>query len=100
METKRGAGQYCQRRGWRIHDIYVDIVERVRAGLRHTRAKGKRLGRPKKVVDAAEVTFLWAAGNSWRAIWRKMGVSVETVFAIAQENLESNSASISSVGGD
>jgi len=24
------------------------IVERVRAGLRHARAKGKRLGRPKK----------------------------------------------------
>src|SRR6202453_820626 len=27
------------------------IVERVRAGLRHARAKGKRLGRPKKHVD-------------------------------------------------
>src|SRR5262249_31627293 len=27
------------------------IVERVRAGLRHARSKGKRLGRPKKVVE-------------------------------------------------
>src|SRR5205809_146222 len=28
------------------------IVERVKAGLRNARAKGKRLGRPKRVVDA------------------------------------------------
>jgi DNA invertase Pin-like site-specific DNA recombinase len=27
------------------------IVERVRAGLRNARAKGKRLGRPRKVAD-------------------------------------------------
>src|ERR1043165_1313701 len=31
------------------------IVERVKAGLRNARAKGKRLGRPKKWVDAARV---------------------------------------------
>ena len=30
------------------------IVERVRAGLRHARAKGKRLGRPTKSIDAAK----------------------------------------------
>jgi DNA invertase Pin-like site-specific DNA recombinase len=29
------------------------IVERVHSGLRHARAKGKRLGRPRKAVDAA-----------------------------------------------
>src|SRR5450755_2913013 len=34
------------------------IVERVRAGLRNARAKGKRLGRPKKDVDATEVARL------------------------------------------
>ena len=56
------------------------IVERVRAGLRHARAKGKRLGRPRKSVDAAHVRSLRAAGESWRAIARKMGVSVGTVF--------------------
>ena len=61
------------------------IVERVRAGLRHARAKGKRLGRPRKSVDTAEVSSLRAAGESWRKIARKMGVSVGTVFAAAQE---------------
>jgi len=60
------------------------IVERVRAGLRHARAKGKRLGRPKKPVDAAQVIYMRAGGESWRKISRKMGVSVGTVFAAAQ----------------
>ena len=60
------------------------IVERVRAGLRHARAKGKRLGRPKKFVDRAQIATLRASGNSWRTISREMGVSVGTVFAAAQ----------------
>jgi DNA invertase Pin-like site-specific DNA recombinase len=34
------------------------IVERVKAGLRNARAKGKRLGRPKSSVDAATVVKL------------------------------------------
>src|ERR1700732_1113203 len=34
------------------------IVERVKAGLRNARAKGKQLGRPKKVVDAARIAGL------------------------------------------
>src|SRR5215472_3483943 len=31
------------------------IVERVKAGLRNARAKGKRLGRPKRVVDTRRI---------------------------------------------
>jgi hypothetical protein len=31
------------------------IVERVKAGLRNARAKGKRLGRPRVVVDATRI---------------------------------------------
>ena len=42
------------------------IVERVKAGLRNARAKGKRLGRPRKVVDAAKIAMLRAQGRSWR----------------------------------
>jgi len=62
------------------------IVERVRAGLRHARAKGKRLGRPKKSVDAVRIASLRLAGDSWRTIARKLDVSVGTVFATAQRN--------------
>jgi DNA invertase Pin-like site-specific DNA recombinase len=50
------------------------IRERVRAGLAHARSKGKRLGRPKVVVDAARITALRASGASWRAISEQMRV--------------------------
>ena len=64
------------------------IVERVRAGLRHARAKGKRLGRPKKSVDTAQIRSLRSSGASWRTISRQMGVSVGTVFAASHEHQE------------
>jgi DNA invertase Pin-like site-specific DNA recombinase len=40
------------------------IVERVHSGLRHARAKGKRLGRPRKTVDAARIAALRQNGKS------------------------------------
>ena len=61
------------------------IAERVRAGLRHARSKGKELGRPKKSVSPIEVRSMQAAGLSWRAIARKLGLSVGTVFAAAAQ---------------
>ena len=60
------------------------IVERVRAGLRHARSKGKQLGRPKKLIDPVQVRSMRAAGLSWRVIARKLGLSVGTVFASSQ----------------
>ena len=60
------------------------IVERVRAGIRHARSKGKQLGRPRKPVDAGEIHSLRGAGMSWRVIARKFGVSVGTVFSAAK----------------
>ncbi len=50
------------------------IVERVRAGLRNARAKGKRLGRPRKVVDASRIGRLRARGRSWAKIAEELGV--------------------------
>jgi DNA invertase Pin-like site-specific DNA recombinase len=44
------------------------IAERVKAGLRNARAKGKQLGRPKVIADAARIAQLRAAGASWRDI--------------------------------
>ena len=44
------------------------IAERVRAGLRNARAKGKRLGRPRCGVEASRIVTLRAQGKSWRAI--------------------------------
>ena len=56
------------------------IAERVRAGLRNARAKGKTLGRPRVVVDAAQIARLRASGASWPEIARQLGVSVGTVY--------------------
>src|SRR5580692_6579924 len=44
------------------------IAERVKAGLRNARAKGKTLGRPKRIVDAKQVAMLRAQGLGLRAI--------------------------------
>jgi DNA invertase Pin-like site-specific DNA recombinase len=60
------------------------IAERVRAGLRNARAKGKTLGRPRTVVDATTVGRLRSEGVSWRAIANQLGVGVAIVYRAAQ----------------
>ena len=54
------------------------IQERVRAGLRNARAKGKRLGRPRVVVDIARITTLSSQGCSWSEIKSETGISKGT----------------------
>lgn len=54
------------------------IQERVRAGLKNARARGKRLGRPRTSVDAHQITQLRASGASWREISEKVGIGVGT----------------------
>src|SRR6202158_3036211 len=51
------------------------IAERVRAGLRNARAKGKRLGRPRVAVDGARIGRLRAQGRSIREIADELGYS-------------------------
>src|SRR5450759_866006 len=41
------------------------LAERVRAGLRNAKAKGKRLGRPRVYADASRIATLRAQGASW-----------------------------------
>lgn len=54
------------------------IVERVRAGLRNAKAKGKRLGRPNRPVDATQIAQLRAQGLTWRAVGKRLGVAPRT----------------------
>ena len=66
-----------------VFGIFASIAEferelirsRVRSGLAAARAKGKRLGRPKLVVDAARIARLRAQGRSIRAIAVELGCS-------------------------
>jgi DNA invertase Pin-like site-specific DNA recombinase len=55
------------------------IVERVRAGLRNARAKGKSLGRPRVTVDAARIAALRSQGLSWAKIGGQLGLGEGTV---------------------
>jgi DNA invertase Pin-like site-specific DNA recombinase len=59
------------------------IAERVRAGLRNARAKGKRLGLPRRVVDASRIASLRAAGLGWRKISQELRVGVGTLYRLA-----------------
>ena len=59
------------------------IQERVKAGLRNAQAKGKRLGRPRRIVDTSRIAVLRASGASWRAISRQLGVGIATLYRVA-----------------
>jgi len=63
------------------------IVERVRAGLRNARAKGKRLGRPTRQVNAAHIAALRAQGVPWRTIGAQLGVCAATAYAATKGRL-------------
>jgi DNA invertase Pin-like site-specific DNA recombinase len=70
------------------------IAERVRAGLRNARAKGKQLGRPRVAVDAAQIARLRTSGQSWRAIAKELGVSVGTVHATTHSRSKNLAVSV------
>ena len=55
------------------------IQERVRAGLRNAKAKGKKLGRPRVYVDESKIEALRGSGASWREIAKQLGLGVGTV---------------------
>ncbi len=54
------------------------IPERVRAGLRNARAKGKKFGRPRAHVDAVSVAGLRRNGLSWSQVCQTLKVSKGT----------------------
>ncbi len=71
------------------------IQERVRAGLRNARQRGKRLGRPRVVVDVAQIRSLRAVGASWRTI---LGIGVGTLYKAVQQRSENVSPARSASG--
>jgi DNA invertase Pin-like site-specific DNA recombinase len=55
------------------------IRERVKAGMKNARAKGTRIGRPRVIVDAAQIAHLRASGASVREIAIQLSIGVGTV---------------------
>lgn len=60
------------------------ITERVRAGIRNARNKGRRLGRPRLEVDCGRIARLRATGASLRTISEQLGVSLGSVHRALQ----------------
>src|SRR5579864_3987623 len=55
------------------------IQERVRAGLRNAKLRGKTLGRPRRIVNGDEMARLREQGASFRKIAEAVGASPGTV---------------------
>jgi DNA invertase Pin-like site-specific DNA recombinase len=75
-----------------VFGIFASIAEferelirsRVRSGLAAARAKGKRLGRLKRFVDATKIAILRAQGLRWVKIAEELGVGEGTVHRMAR----------------
>lgn len=65
------------------------IQERVRAGLRNARAKGKRIGCPRQEVDSSTVRALRDQGLSWRAVSNRLELGLGTVYRAANSQPKS-----------
>ncbi len=76
------------------------IRERVKAGLRNAKAKGRKLGRPRVYVNEDKVDELRAAGLSWREVAVQLGVGVGTVHRIAQKRSKIHCAGIPEEGAE
>jgi DNA invertase Pin-like site-specific DNA recombinase len=61
------------------------IQERVKAGLRNARAKGKRLGRPRRFVSTAKITAMRESGASWRRIASELKIGIGTIYRAMPE---------------
>ncbi len=68
-------------------------MERVRAGLKNARAKGKTLGRPRVTLDAAKVASLRSQSLSWAKIGEALGLGEGTVRRSAQASARNLSES-------
>ena len=68
----------------------IRISERVRAGLDRARSRGKRLGRPRQIVNASQIADLRAQGASWRQIARRLAISARTARRVHVLGPESN----------
>jgi DNA invertase Pin-like site-specific DNA recombinase len=71
------------------------IVERVRAGLRNARAKGKTLGRPRVIVDGAKISHLRSQGLSWAKIADRLNVGEGTIYRIAHASAKNPTSAVS-----
>jgi putative DNA-invertase from lambdoid prophage Rac len=69
---------------WAIQAWFAEMEngersEAIRAGQARAKSEGKRIGRPRVIVDGALIVRLRQQGNSWRAIARHLDIGTGTV---------------------
>jgi DNA invertase Pin-like site-specific DNA recombinase len=80
VDTTTSAGQLLFHIVGAVAQFERDLIaERVRAGMAHARAMGKRIGRPRAAVDTAAVRALRSDGKSLRSIATTLGIPVSRV---------------------
>jgi DNA invertase Pin-like site-specific DNA recombinase len=89
IDTSTPQGRLLYRILAALAEFELDIIrENVRAGLENARAKGKRLGRPRRIADSLKITTMRAQGEPWRAVAQAAGVSIATAKRIDQNQRE------------
>jgi len=68
---------------WLSQPLRCNIRSRVRSGLAAARARGKRLGRPRAVLDVNRIASLRSKGLAWATIAAELGVGEGTVRRLA-----------------
>ena len=71
--------------GWVAQQERSRIRERVLAGLKTARAKGKRLGRPVRGIDVAKAQNLRSQGHTLRQVAQILGVPRSTLSRILSQ---------------
>ena len=72
------------------------IAERVRAGIAHARAMGKRIGRPRAEIDTQQAKLLRNQGHSLRNVAKVLNVPVSRVRRALSQAPQSSSGVIAS----
>ncbi|MCZ6490329.1 MAG: recombinase family protein [Acidobacteria bacterium] len=66
------------------------IRDRVRSGLAYAKAKGVKLGRPRRVVDSERIARLRAQGLSWAKIAKQAGIGEGTVRRVLERSAKNH----------
>lgn|SRR5579872_244165 len=91
IDTSSALGQAMFTIVGAVAQLERDIIrERVNAGIRNARARGKRLGRPTVKVNCEQIVQLRAQGNSLQQIAAVLGIGYGTVRARLQNALAEN----------
>lgn len=75
-------------------DIYMLIVEKVRAGMRRAKMEGRRIGRAPLNMDRAQVVADRRSGMSLTQVAKKYRVSCATVCRLVNESVDGEKAGV------